>query len=367
MSNERLSETQTLTSAVWALRERLPNSWGVEVIPERPSSVPGRPDAFLVITAPPGNKTVVAVETTSRIEPKDVTYVLERLRRYVDSRGDEDAALFVISPYLSPATRERLAARGAGYADATGNLRLVLEEPTLFIDVQGAESNPWPEERTLRSLRGPAAARLVRALVDFRPPYTLRDLAERSGTSVPSASRTVELLNREALVDKDTVGRQTLIADVDWRRLLERWVEDYSLTGSHDTRTFLEPRGFPRLLSALGQKASSGAETRYAVTGSLAASTFAPIAPSKLAVIYADDLDRLAKELDLRPADSGANVMLVQPFGDFVFDRPVNRDGVEYAAVSQVAADLMTSPGRGPQEAEALVKWMGKNENAWRA
>jgi hypothetical protein len=27
----------------------------------------------------------------------------------------------------------------------------------------------------------------------------------------------------------------------------------------------------------------------------------------------------------------------------------------------------MTSPGRGPNEGEALMQWMQENENAWRA
>jgi len=39
---------------------------------------------------------------------------------------------------------------------------------------------------------------------------------------------------------------------------------------------------------------------------------------------------------------------------------------VAYVAPSQAAADLLTSPGRGPSEAEALIAWMAANEAAWR-
>jgi hypothetical protein len=35
-------------------------------------------------------------------------------------------------------------------------------------------------------------------------------------------------------------------------------------------------------------------------------------------------------------------------------------------APSQAAADLLTSSGRGPEEAEALIEWMLANEEAWR-
>ena len=73
------------------------------------------------------------------------------------------------------------------------------------------------------------------------------------------------------------------------------------------------------------------------------------------------------KALDLRPGDSGANVAILTPFDDIVFDRTSTKGGVTVTALSQVAADLLTSPGRGPNEAEALMDWMQQNEGAWRA
>ncbi len=58
--------------------------------------------------------------------------------------------------------------------------------------------------------------------------------------------------------------------------------------------------------------------------------------------------------------------MLLEPFHEVVFDRGSVVDDVRYAAPSQVAVDLMTGPGRGPSEAEALLKWMAENEDSWR-
>jgi len=69
----------------------------------------------------------------------------------------------------------------------------------------------------------------------------------------------------------------------------------------------------------------------------------------------------------LRPADAGANVMLLRPFDPVVFARTWAEEGVSFAALSQVAADLLSSPGRGPAEGEELIAWMGKHPDAWRA
>jgi hypothetical protein len=47
--------------------------------------------------------------------------------------------------------------------------------------------------------------------------------------------------------------------------------------------------------------------------------------------------------------------IVAEPFDRVVFERTSTRDGLVYAAPSQLAADLLTSPGRGPAEAEALL------------
>ncbi|MHB1538354.1 MAG: hypothetical protein ACYCUM_06965 [Solirubrobacteraceae bacterium] len=39
--------------------------------------------------------------------------------------------------------------------------------------------------------------------------------------------------------------------------------------------------------------------------------------------------------------------------------------GLRAAAKSQIVADLLTSPGRGPSEAQALLDWMQANQDAW--
>jgi hypothetical protein len=59
-------------------------------------------------------------------------------------------------------------------------------------------------------------------------------------------------------------------------------------------------------------------------------------------------------------------VLLVEPTDDLVFEGATEYRGVRYAALSQVAADLLTNPGRGPAEGEALLEWMRENEEAWR-
>ncbi len=107
--------------------------------------------------------------------------------------------------------------------------------------------------------------------------------------------------------------------------------------------------------------------TRYAVTDTLTVSELAPVAETRAVIVYVDSIDEAIARLALRVTEKGANVMLIEPEDEGVFEGSVVRGGICVVAVSQAARDLLTSPGRGPAEAEALITWMRENEEAWRA
>jgi hypothetical protein len=73
-------------------------------------------------------------------------------------------------------------------------------------------------------------------------------------------------------------------------------------------------------------------------------------------MVYVDDIDRAATELGLVTVESGGNVLLAEPFNPIVFENTWEGDGITYAALGQVAADLLTAPGRGPAEGEELLR-----------
>jgi hypothetical protein len=142
---------------------------------------------------------------------------------------------------------------------------------------------------------------------------------------------------------------------VDRPGIIRRWAEDYSVLKSNVARPYLDSRGLDNLVRNL-----PGGRFQYAVTGSLAANRLAPIAPARLAMVYVDDDEKAANRLGLQPADAGANVMLLDPFDPVVFDRTAKDKGITFVAPSQAAVDLLTSPGRGPAEAEAIIEWIAR-------
>jgi hypothetical protein len=312
-------------------------------------------DGMLRITAPDGRRASLAVEAKSRIEPRDALRIAGLAARL------ENTPLLVLSPFLSEATRGRLREASLNWLDLTGNVRLVLPDPGVFVETEGARKQPAGGERPARSLKGVSAGRIVRALLAVSPPVGVRDLAQRAGIDAGYVSRVLELLNDAALVERGPRGQ---VERVDRARLLRRWAADAPLEKRGEQAVFLEPRG----LSALMERLKSAGVLTYAVTGSLAAQRWAPVAPPRLAQVYVDaDLLAAAAKLELRPTESGANVQLIRPRDDAVFEASkAGEDGLTYASPVQVAADLLTSPGRGPAEGEELLRWMAEREEPWR-
>lgn len=342
------------------LSERLPSQWRVDVAREPLLPSGARPDAVVRVVGPDGSEAHLVVEAKRRLDGSQVAEAANQIALYLRTLRDEgrQACGVVMAPWMSEVTRRRLQELGLGYLDATGNVRIVCDRPALFIEGEGARRSPWPDSKRKQSLKGPAAGRAVRALVDFVPPYGIRELATAADVSPSTLSRVVSLLEREGLLERSPRGP---VETVDWEGTLRRWAEDYEVADPRRTATFLDPRGGDTTVNTLRATPS-----RYAVTGTLAVPEEAVVSPPRLAMVYTDDFATLASTLGLRATDTGANVLLLEPFDDVVYDRMTSRRGVNAVAPSQLAADLLTGPGRSPTEGEELLEWMGANEDQWR-
>lgn len=241
-------------------------------------------------------------------------------------------------------------------------MRVEIRSPGLFISDRGADHDPWRRPgRPRGTLKGPPAAKIVRAVADFTGPWTVRELIDVAKTSTGATYRVVEYLEREGMATRDEGG---LVIVPDWAQVLRRWSDDYGFVRNNRVSRWIAPRGLADLTKRMG---SAAAPTRYAVSGSQAAAQWAAYAPARLAMVYVANADQASDAWDLRPADAGANVMLAEPEIDVVFERSLtNQEGVVVAAPTQVVVDLMTGPGRNPSEAEELLEWMKRNEQSWR-
>ncbi len=362
-----VSEEQILLAAVARLTSRLPLDWKVEA---RYEGALGRlrAGAVITLTTPEGPTATLYAEVKRNLVTRDLNSIFEQLERITDAAREEKPidviAPLIVARYLAAPVQAWLAEREVSYTDATGNMRIALRRPALFVRDVGALKDPWRGPgRPKGNLTGRSAARVVRALVDVRPPYSVPAVMKLANTPSGNTYRAIAFIEEQDLL---TRGDDGTITDVRWRALLERWSKDYGFTKLPGVTAYLAPRGLADLMERLADLPEGGPAGRYAVTGSLAALKWEPYAPAKTAMIYADRPDQLAAYGDLRRVDAGVNVIIASATDTAAFDRTQLLKGNVIVSPSQAAVDLLTSPGRGPEEGRALLDWMERHESDWR-
>ena len=357
------TESDLIIRAERLLADRLGQGWAVRRSddPLRGSGIL-QPDAILSMTAPDGGKALQMVAAKQRVFPRDVLAWLRALRR----PAPPGSQYLLVAPFLSPRARMLLEEAGVSYIDMTGNMLVQVARPSIFVRQQGSDKDPAPGAEPVRSLRGGKAARVVRALCDYREPASSRAVAGRAGVSPGYVSKIIGLLERDALVEREGRGPVQPITRVLWADLIRRWSADYRVFESNTSQLFLAPQGIPAFLRDLAGRASRAPSGRYAVTGSFAAAQRAPVAPPSLLVCYVDAPIDVAEKTGLMRATGAGNVYLCEPLDPVVFERTWSEGEITYSGLAQVAADCLTGADRMPAEGEALLEWMAANEEAWR-
>lgn len=325
------------------IARRLPPRWQ--------SSVEARTTDGGVVrfTAPDGRTADVRALVRRRLDP--------RAAASLESTGEP---LIVVADWISPRTRTILREAGLSYADTTGNLLVMVDDPGLSITAEGASRDPTPRPKATSNLRGPRAWALERTLAEVGPPYGLGELSEALGIDAGYLSRLLAGLADELLIERQP--RQP-VERVDWEAMLRQIARTYSVLDSNETTSWIAPAGPEQFLRDL----TSSKLRRWAVTGSFASSQLVSVAVPAVAVVYTDDPERLADAVRLRPTRTGGNVVTAFPYDPIVFERTWERDGLTFASLCQVAIDCLTGFGRMPQEGDALLDWMRQRAPKWQA
>jgi hypothetical protein len=366
--DEPKNETDVLLTAAARVQAALPAGWTIQTNTEvggldDSTNTYRRPDSRLSIMREGKTVATYFVEAKRAVASNNLLPAINQLLALPGAKPANSARTkpMLVARYLSPQQQRVLQERGIAYADATGNLYLTSDDPLILLSDRGANADPWRGPgRPTTSLKGLPAARLVRALADFVPPYSVADLADLAGASLGAAYRLSDYLVSEGLLTRRERGP---ITEVDWPELLRRWSQEARYLDTSTTRGFLEPRGLEILVANLGKQSPSH---RYAVSGSLATQPYASYAEPRLGLVYADDPLRLASDLGLRPVETGANVILAAPRSPVVFERTSTWRDITIVAPSQAVADLLGGPGRNPAEGDYLLDWMKENPDAWR-
>jgi hypothetical protein len=326
-------------------------------------------DRLVTIVMPDGTHSPpVLVEAWEALTPAAVARLVLPRVDFV-RRLRPEAAIVLISPWLSPRTRQLLEQHGLGYLDLTGNVLLQLARPYVRLRLDGARTDPWPRSRDQpRQLRGPKAGRLVRVLAEVTPSYTGVQLAQATQLSAAYVSRLLGSLEEQGLI----VRRGRSVTAVAWDDLLRARADAAPLMTGKAVAGFVAPRGVDYVLDRLRSRPPS--EAHLVVTGPLAASAVAPITVGGQLMLYVrsapgrqagQSLHEAGRLLGLLPEASGGEVLLLAAEDPVYLTRPRVVGGLPHVALAQLAVDCLGGTGRMPAEGEELLQAMARNTAQW--
>lgn len=236
---------------------------------------------------------------------------------------------------------------GVGYLDLAGNCRLVFE--SVYIVREGA-SNPFTKKRDLRSLYSPRASRVLRTLLNQPQDYwKMKQLAETAEVSIGQVANIKKLLKDREWISESKKGfKMKNPAD-----LLAEWINNYSFR-DNKVREFYTMASMAEIEENF-VKVCNEKKVTCALTGLSGAARVQPGIRYQRTIAFVSVISNdLISAIGLKAVTSGANVTLLLPYDEGVFNGSKKYDGIPVASPIQLYLDLKNFKGRGEEAAQTI-------------
>lgn len=258
----------------------------------------------------------------------------------------------VAVPFMGDVGKRLCASAGVSWLDLSGNANIVA--PGLRILIEG-KPNKFLRRGRPSTAFAPKSARIARRLlIEPRRTFRQQELARETGLDDGFTSRIVRRLEQDGLLGREKDGA-IRVRDADL--LLDAWGEVYDFQKHTLLRGHLVAKGSEELPLRLAE-AFSASKLRHAATGLAAAWLHTKFAGFRVVTFFVEKRpsDRLLREIGFREEPKGANVWLVVPNDEGVFDGVTIKDGVTCTHPVQTYLDLAGHPERAREAADDLRK-----------
>jgi hypothetical protein len=314
-----------------------------------------RKDLELRSQGPPGADLVIAAGWTFVIEVKGsvsaahVAAAARQVREYAARLRTRSVPLVAV-PFMGEVGRKACEEAGVGWLDLSGNAHIVA--PGLRVIVEG-RPNRFRSVGRPPNLFAPRSSRIVRwLLVNPDRACNQREIARSTGLDEGFVSRLVGRLESDGYVARDGQGA---LRPKDAGLLLDAWRESYEFSRHTLHRGHVAARSGDALLREVIATLTEQ-QVDHAATGLAAAWVLTRFAAFRVATVYlaGDPPADLLQRLGYRDDPRGANLWLVVPNDQGVFQAAVRKDGVRCVHPVQVYVDLKGHPERAREAAERL-------------
>lgn len=295
-----------------------------------------------------GKPAQFVVEVKTQGEPRLTRVAVEDLKKCL--QGEQDTFGIIVAPYLSEASRRICREAGIGCVDLAGNALLSFQQFYIKEKEPGSR-NPFAAPRVAKSLFFPKSSRVLRVL--FAEParrWRVEEISKEAKISIGLASRV-----KQALLDQEWIAeenKQFFLADPE--KALAEWAAKYSYT-LNESFSYYSGLKDEELAAAIRSECQKrGWEYGLALfTGARRVAPFVTF-PRFFAYVKGDII-ALAKSLQFKKVESGANVTILAPYDDGVFYGLQDVKGAQVVSNIQLYLDLKSYMGRGEEAAQFIL------------
>jgi len=297
----------------------------------------------------PGHRFLVEYKNSASAGP--LASAISQINRSSEVNKNGGVPLIVV-PYMGQVGQDLCEKSGLSWLDLSGNAKI--DAPGLTIRIEG-RPNKYRDRGRPPNVFASKSSRIARQLL-LEPQrfQTQAELARRTGLDDGYVSKIVGRLEQEDLIDANDRGA---VRARDPSFLLDAWQDAYDFSRQRILKGNVPARSGEELLQRLAEQFSRE-KLGYAATGLGAAWLFTNYAAFRLATVYLPSLPShsLLNEIEFSDEPKGANVWLVVPDDEGVFQGTRKQDGIRCVSPVQTYLDLKDQPERAKDAAVELRK-----------
>lgn len=311
-------------------------------------------NAFDFSIALPGRRLLVECKSSAAVGP--LAAGIDGLKQFAEANQGGSLPLIVV-PFMGEVGRDLCEKSGLSWLDLSGNAKIVA--PGLRIWIEG-RPNKYIDRGRPPNVFASKSSRVVRQLL-LQPQrfQTQAELARQTGLDDGYVSKIVRRLEQEHYLSANDDGA---VRPSDPNLLLDAWHGAYDFNRHRILKGHVPARSGDELLHRVVRQFSQG-KVVYAATGLAAAWLFTSHAAFRLATFYLQSMPSrsLFEKIEFSEEPKGANLWLVLPDDEGVFDGSHKQAGIQCVSAVQTYLDLKDQPERAKEAAaeirSKLLNW----------
>jgi len=318
-----------------------------------------RPDQILLVESDAG-KVGVVVEYLRNAYPRDVQNAIWKLQAYIATiPGIAGCIPLVAAKAFSPGAKKLLRESRVAYFDLSGTLYLRWAQWLINIEQVTQKPSAKRARGTMNLFTG-ARACAVHALLHAHNKWlTVNEVADLAQTSTYTCSTVLQELEKREWCQSEGHNRTLRRKLVMPNALLDAWAAAWPSRKDKRSRWFsMLPMGTTfgliqnGLASHIWDRDHPPTDFVWALTGTHAGNLHTPLLTGSHVseiIVRSGNAKSLAMAMDLQPAETGANVVIIERDAASLLFRTHRNDGLWIASPFVLYLDLLDGRGRNKE------------------